>query len=486
MGNIISLVGEHVKIYNRAFLEDPYQATCQILIGVGAAVLTISVLQFLAKHRHRLADAVEWLFECLGSRTRLMTIQQPMNVSRQLSDYQIFKSVDDCNRIIACKGYAGCQGENTLGDVASRAFPNQRLADKFHIDNGFTTFDEQYSREFRKEAQSLLDMVDVSRWNVIAGYLKLLTEKQLLDNHGSEVMQFDGFVQSTTMKMTLYVLFSRPGRDMKPEDHSEWALRDLASNIDLAWRETKPGAVREGPLWDEMEDNLRKIFPNIHGEERFVRKDNPLNLILPAYETMWRAVLFGVIEVAFKNLETSTATGALTQLGHYLKNPNNQTFRYFDQTAAGAVSVAHIVNEVLRRYPPTKTIYRRFHMSNKFLPETVAASIWDCHHDKTIWGPDAEVFRPARWRQVSRAQRSAFMPFGGSRFVCPAQKDFGPRMIGLLIAAIASQFTAQEWGLAYADEYDTPCSPQFEWITETTELNTQRGFYRYLNLQKKR
>ena len=39
------------------------------------------------------------------------------------------------------------------------------------------------------------------------------------------------------------------------------------------------------------------------------------------------------------------------------------------------------------------------------------------------------------------------MPFGGSTFVCTAKQDFGPRMVGVLVAALAARIEAGEWKL---------------------------------------
>ena len=43
------------------------------------------------------------------------------------------------------------------------------------------------------------------------------------------------------------------------------------------------------------------------------------------------------------------------------------------------------------------------------------------------------------------------MPFGGMPFVCPAKADFGPMMIGVLVAALAANVSGTEWGLAAVD-----------------------------------
>lgn len=45
------------------------------------------------------------------------------------------------------------------------------------------------------------------------------------------------------------------------------------------------------------------------------------------------------------------------------------------------------------------------------------------HHDPSIWGADAHLFRPQRWVERKKQQQSRwdFIPFGGGQRVCPAR-----------------------------------------------------------------
>ena len=49
--------------------------------------------------------------------------------------------------------------------------------------------------------------------------------------------------------------------------------------------------------------------------------------------------------------------------------------------------------------------------------------------------------------QIGKKARNAYMPFGGSTFVCPAKQDFGPRMIRVVVAALAAHITPRGWKL---------------------------------------
>ena len=60
---------------------------------------------------------------------------------------------------------------------------------------------------------------------------------------------------------------------------------------------------------------------------------------------------------------------------------------------------------------------------------TVICSIgYGTHHDRDVWGPDADEFRPARWAEAEEMDTTGrppwtFIPFLGGPHVCPAQQQ---------------------------------------------------------------
>ncbi|EWY99888.1 hypothetical protein FOYG_03817 [Fusarium oxysporum NRRL 32931] len=54
-----------------------------------------------------------------------------------------------------------------------------------------------------------------------------------------------------------------------------------------------------------------------------------------------------------------------------------------------------------------------------FAPGTVLSiPIYTVHHLKSVWGPDADEFRPERWENVTPAQKTAFIPFSHGPRAC--------------------------------------------------------------------
>ena len=86
-------------------------------------------------------------------------------------------------------------------------------------------------------------------------------------------------------------------------------------------------------------------------------------------------------------------------------------------------------------------------MAGKTDPEIVDANNEACHRIPAIWGSDSWLFKPSRWSKIGKEARNAFMHFGGSTFVCPAKQDFGPRMIGVIVAALAAHIISRDWNL---------------------------------------
>ena len=339
-----------------------------------------------------------------------------------------------CAMIIACTGY-DCSGDrNIINNVQSRADPNQRLVRTFGIDNAFTTIDENYRKDFRSHAKEKITLDD-GRWKTIADLARQLVGTAIPQS-GSDIakMRLDSLAQSVTLKISLHVLFDR-----NPFQLDDEVVLEIARTINFLWTESKSTIDPSGAVRERLRRALGLIFPGVGLNAR----QNPLNLILPAYETLWRVVLFCFIEVTFRH-------GARAEwkqvLNDFLADPTNARFEERGPRP-GAVSVADIINETLRLYPPTKRVYRKFHIAGKTDPEMVAANIEACHRNPAIWGSNSWLFKPYRWRNIGNEARNAYMPFGGSTFVCPAKQDFGPRMIGIIVAALATHILECDWKL---------------------------------------
>lgn len=350
---------------------------------------------------------------------------------------QIYPDLEKCEWILQGCGMAEDASSPVQRSLRSRAIPNQRLIRAFAIDNAFTTTDENHYRQFRRRAELLLKIND-QRWKQIAHTATRsarLTFPVCPVNDNRREILLVPFVQRMVLKFSMHVLFSVPVDELDDD-----AVAIIAEKINSLWVSSKSCKPTESMHWDQQELRaaMQKIFPQAGDTAR----DNPLNLILPAYETMWRVVLRCFLELRFR--APDSAPDARQILATFLADPSRATF----ETAApeaGGISAAFVVDEALRLYPPTRRIYRQQNLDG-LKPQLVAADIEHLHRDPRVWGEDALLFRPSRWIGMSKGCRRAFLPFGSKPFTCPAKNDAGPRMIGALVAALLAVFgEGWEW-----------------------------------------
>ena len=110
----------------------------------------------------------------------------------------------------------------------------------------------------------------------------------------------------------------------------------------------------------------------------------------------------------------------------------------------------HVIYETLRLQGPSGRVFRTA-LRDTILPVgggadgrspifiqrgvVVALNIWALHHDKDIWGEDADQFRPRRWDE-KKPTTWEFVPFYGGPRVCPAQEQVLTQIVYLLVRLV--------------------------------------------------
>lgn len=363
---------------------------------------------------------------------------------------KIIDDIAECNSILKCISIGDKIGPNIIPAVKSRALPNQRLVRAFGIDNAFTTMNDDYRQKFRKRAAEKISHDSVDWKDVAQKTREIVREMVLPCDKIKGRIPLDWLIQSLSLRMSLYVLFDTDPFSLDPR-----TVSILTNNINNLWiesKKTQPSQDVIDLLNGELQEILVQILPSQPqltqnlpaGEEK------PMNFILPAYETLWRVVLRCFLEVTFHPESVPEWRQTLVSL---LEDPVSNF------ATSEPVTVKYIVQEALRLYPPTRRVYRTFQTDprsivdvilTKIYPQykmfTVAADIEGCHRKADFWGERSLKFDPSRWHNFDkRAAHKAFMPFGGGNFVCPAQKDFGPMIIGVLVAALVEYINEGEW-----------------------------------------
>lgn len=179
-------------------------------------------------------------------------------------------------------------------------------------------------------------------------------------------MRLDSLAQSVTLKISLHVLF-----DIDPFQLDDELVVEIAHSINFLWRESKLANYPSEASREHLRKGLGCILPRVGSSAR----QNPLNLILPAYESMWRVALFCFIEVTFRQGARVEWKQALSD---FVADPIKARFQE-RRRCPNAISVADIVNEALRLYPPAKRVYRKLHLAGERDPKIVAANVEACH-----------------------------------------------------------------------------------------------------------
>ncbi|KAI5786979.1 hypothetical protein DFH27DRAFT_528201 [Peziza echinospora] len=419
------------------------------------------------------------------------------------------------------KHSTGPRSNAQLNILRARAIPNQHIGSIFSINNSFTTTDETFHAEFRRLAAQRIKF-DKEGWREIVH----ITEEEFSatwkyqqvvgssTGHGctsitaehDPAVSLVNLVQGTVLGLILRIIF--PGQTSNKNDGlSEHDRRKeifhAAKYINTLWLASKrrnPGVIerlRNIYTFRRLRAGLEKLIPGNVLNGIPIKDNNPLSMILPAYETMWRVALLCLVEVNFqRGLDTREAEDAagirLKQkkeeskyeniFDGFLRNPTKEEFNRVhticttsttpDHDHSGtridqSISCADIINETLRLYPPTKRIYRSLPPSRSFgkskLGEggTVAIDVEYLHRSTAIWGDDALLFKPSRWRKIADVDvdsnsnsnpnpsrqglagtidiKRAFMPFGAGKSLCPAQAEFGPMVVAVVVGVLARE-----------------------------------------------
>lgn len=235
--------------------------------------------------------------------------------------------------------------KNLILPSDARARPNRRLIHAFGIDNCFTIGERSRCTEFKNEAKKLVDLDD-DQWTKLASSIRDLTRQQC--SPSGKISLFE-MIQLVTMKATLDPLLGVGVSSSNVDEH----ISQLAKEINQQWLRSKEvnGPETAFAAQETINRALRAIMPgwNCADDTR-----NPLNLILPGYETLCRVVLRCFIEVVYRSGSASQKWRRVLQ--DFASNPKlfqfHSTNMWYDYVSANM-----IVEEALRLYPPTRRIY---------------------------------------------------------------------------------------------------------------------------------
>jgi len=330
----------------------------------------------------------------------------------------VVSTAEECKQVLSAKRAPKLGIQSTGNIYEARALPNQRLVAAFGIKNSFTAHTKGESQEFRRKAEEKLYLFDEA-WKGIALAVKKAVDDQL--NTADQSISLFQFTQMVSMRGALYVLFGLDSGDGSLDTD----IGNLAHEINAQWIRSKGNfnpAIQ--PPWQfKGQEDLLKALKGLFGTyEDHDRDNNPLNLILPGYETLWRVVLRCFIEVVARPHRESENWCHILQAF-----ANTPTIEQLDENIGRTpVSASDIAKEALRLYPPTRRVYRDLKVDGEM--KRVAADIEDAQRSADPWGDDPLIFRPERWNERnlsnSQVEQRAFLAFSTPPFACPARRRY--------------------------------------------------------------
>ncbi|KAI0433835.1 hypothetical protein F5Y09DRAFT_338202 [Xylaria sp. FL1042] len=319
-----------------------------------------------------------------------------------------------------------------------RAKANSRLVTAFHLNNSFTTDDVHVHQGFLRKAKNAIRLTCTDDWIQLGVVTR--TSLDLCLKHfddGLPYIALASLVRVVSFTVALHVLFK-----IDPSEINLDEARKATEAINRLWIQSKDHQSILS-LYDQrvLNNALERLLPK---EFPCDDRSHPLNLIMPAYETLWRVVLLTFVEVAGRNVNPRTEK----ELHDAVENVP-QCFNRRNDSEMRALAIA---KEGLRLYPPTKRIYREYAVGC-----LVAANVelWQRH--PYIWSNPLN-FNPMRfhnWHQESAAdipgkdspKRLSYFPFGIGRHTCPAAAEFGEKIVTLLVVEFARRFGTKQTGL---------------------------------------
>ncbi|KAI1454825.1 hypothetical protein F4805DRAFT_477226 [Annulohypoxylon moriforme] len=326
--------------------------------------------------------------------------------------------------------------KNSLPDrLTSRAIPNQRLVQAFGIINSFTTVDRNVHERFIISAKSVILNMNPDKWSTFF----TIADVAVCKARDTLLASQDSLPLAVTVRFVVFAAMIYQFFDVQLDETHFADANNAMILINSLWEHSKNLETARPELRDEqarLQTALERLLPNCFPCNP---EKHPLNIIIPAYETMWRVVLLTYVSVGFRDVDPETAE----QFREVVRNiPKYSTLEPKSKVMNTAINFA---KEGLRLYPPTKRIHRNI-PSGQNSSYNVKADVEWCHRHKGIWGPDADQYRPSRFQNCTANMNEAYMPFGAGKHRCPTASKFSYHAIIILVVVLAKRLGTKETG----------------------------------------
>ncbi|KAJ6567139.1 hypothetical protein B0H19DRAFT_1139613 [Mycena capillaripes] len=310
----------------------------------------------------------------------------------------------------------------------SRASPNARLVRAFMLTNTFVSADRAIHANFVRKSRSLLR--SAPDWEHFTG-VALQAVELSLPNISTP---FPVFVHSVTLSTVIVGLLDRDA-DITALDLND--IQIVTNLITDLWILSKTPEQIPKHLLGMLNDRLRRLLPDL------VEYPNPLDFVIPTWETLWR-----VVAVTLACVHTDAAACRAFQDLH--DNPSPDQF-YQPKLEGTAPSVQNYICESLRLHPPVRHITRHIYKQSlltTFLPCFITARLpprIDTHiadiesaQRSAFWESDSppDAYDAARFLREPKA--SDVLAFGAGPLKCVAS-TWAPMAAAVIVGAVLNR-----------------------------------------------
>ena len=329
--------------------------------------------------------------------------------------------------------------------LAERASSNQRLVRALQLSNTFVSNRPDVHKQFVSQARRLLNIAQQHGWSTFQSIAMEATkwydkEVGISEPDGSP---FSSLVQSTTLVVVLAGLLHVDN----PIDSFCYAdITLVAKHITTLWALSKKPEPIPPSFLDDLNSRLRSLVPD---DETFPQ---PLNFVVPAWETLWRVV---ATTVAYAQQDPLI----LKEFQYFHADPSEERFR---KGRNSELSVKSVVYEAMRLHPPSKHIARMRRRTwcpsliRRVIGRVSATMVYErkvadieamlrCE----VWGTDGQVFRPERHHHsiiVPEQAEALNFVFGHGPLRCVAA-SWAPMAAAIISGAIMAHLEQESYVL---------------------------------------
>ncbi|KAH0826554.1 cytochrome P450 [Lanmaoa asiatica] len=315
----------------------------------------------------------------------------------------------------------------SLGTILlARAAPNQRLVHAFGLTSTFVSADTKVHKTFTTRAKALIAGADKDHaWRAVALSAEA-TAHQFLPVQQN--VEFSTLIQCITFAVVLSILFNTDLDALRYDD-----VVYVTNIINQRWTDSK---IKDAVAM-RQDDSLCRMIAHI--DRWIVDRDqypNPLNFILPAYETMWRVVAVTVAYVY--RCRDNALHDVVIGFG---RDPTEERFQAFGENSQQP-SMQAIILEVLRLHPPTRHIARASTEPGSwwhaFVAPVVEIADIEAVHLSDDYGENTSEFDPMRFHPSRMSGQPELYSFGYGKLRCIAAA-WAPMAAAVIAAKLIAQ-----------------------------------------------